>query len=203
MWCWFKGWRGWLPLLRFSGAPVFLPVQREKGCRAEHTEPQPAGGQDGTGQPRSEGPHAAPAASVQGAQHHCCHPWVPSVGPQPARLAGGHPAPQHEEGLELPGFPSTPSPYVKHPLQLPPAPHGVLGCLRPLGRSHKQSLMGAQQVLSAPAPLLPPDPTGTHRLAPPQWAALQGVEPPMSVVGTVPVMGSPVCLQNTRSPVLL
>lgn len=153
MWCWFKGWRGWLPLLRFSGAPVFLPVQREKGWRAEQHGPTYRRPADGTawGRPCSKGPRTAPAASTRRAQH---PPGTRRALVHSSRHWGGSGASQlpqapHPQGFRLPHLQST----RYKPCQ---CFRGCQGCPGPSERrSHKRSSTSAQHVRSTGAPCLP------------------------------------------------
>lgn len=196
MWCWFKGWRGWLPLLRFSGAPVFLPVQREKGCRAEHTEPWLAGGRDGpaplrgaarcSGSIRAQG--SAPLPSPLGAK--CGTPassprWRPSCTP----AQGGSGAPR---------LPQHPIPICKAPpITRTSTPQGA-GLPQAFGQKPQAELhqCPARAECSSP-PAANQMQRGHTDLPAPEMGSTK------SVVGMVPISGSPVCLHNTRSTGLL
>lgn len=191
--------------MRFSGAPVFLPVQREKGWRAEQHGPTyqcPAGG-TAWGRPCSEGPRTAPAASTRRAQH-----------PAGTRRALVHSS-QHRGGSGAPRLPQAPHPQgfrlpppAKHPLQPLPVLQRVPVVSGTLGEKEPQpphSTYGARVLPASCCRWAQADLPRRHRLVPRRgqhYPCSRGLCPPCLRWARSPRRG-PRCVPNMGSTGLL
>lgn len=183
MWCWFKGWRGWLPLLRFSGAPVFLPVQREKGWRAEHMDPRsPSGWWDSPGLGLLQGStHRSSGICAQGSAP-CSHPPDTTRAlVHSSRHWGGSGAPwlpqaPRPQGFRLPHLQST----RYNPCQ---CFKGCQWCLRPSGRRNHTAELDLRAARAEHRCSLPPAAIGYEQICP------GGADLSPVMGGTAPIVG--------------